>query len=230
MSILWAGEGAGPIQPMPVTEDSELRASASPDLDSGLAFDNLDVERAMAEPDAELPVTVLRCPVIYGPLDPQRRLRHYVRRMDDERAAIILDARLARLRMSRGYVENIAAAVVLAVASPKAAGRTYNVAEVEALSEAEWVRVLGQSCSWDGEIVVAHPAGLPEELRVPLPAQDIYADTSRIRRELEYREIMSRDDGVRRAIEWERVQQQGEARPDYAAEDTALRRLGLRRA
>lgn len=225
MSVLWGGESAGPIQPMPVTEDSELRTSVSPDLGSGLAFDNLDVERAMTEHGAELPVTVLRCPVIYGPLDTHRRLRHYLRRMDDQRDAIILDSRIARLRLSRGYVENIAAAVVLAVAEPQWAGRTYNVAEVEALTEAEWVRALAESCSWDGEIVVAQSGVLPEELCAPVPAQDIYADTSRIRSELNYQEPMTRDDGLRRAIHWERRQQKGEPGPDYAVEDAALLRL-----
>jgi nucleoside-diphosphate-sugar epimerase len=225
MSILWSGESAAPIQPMPVTEDSDLRTSISPLLGSDLAFDNLDVERAMDAQESELPVTVLRCPVIYGPHDTQRRLRHYVRRMDDRRDAIVLDTRIARLRISRGYVENIAKAVVLAVEEPRSAGRTYNVAEVDALSEAEWIRAIGELCSWDGEIVVAEPALLPEELRVPIPAQDLYADTSRIRRELDYQEPVSRDAGLRRAIEWERVQQEGDPEDDYAAEDAALRRI-----
>jgi nucleoside-diphosphate-sugar epimerase len=97
--------------------------------------------------------------------------------------------------MSRAYVENVAAAVVLAVEAPLAAGNTYNVAEIEALSEAEWVRTLAEMCSWRGDVVVAEPALLPEELRVPLPAQDIYADTSRIRTELNYQEAISRDAG-----------------------------------
>ena len=118
-----------------------------------------------------------------------------------------------------------AAAVVLAVAEPQWAGRTYNVAEVEALTEAEWVRALAESCSWDGEIVVAQSGVLPEELCAPVPAQDIYADTSRIRSELNYQEPMTRDDGLRRAIHWERRQQKGEPRPDYAVEDAALLRL-----
>lgn len=230
MAILWGGESAGPIQPMPVTEDSDLRTSVSPDLGSDLAFDNLDVERALDGYASELPVTVLRCPVIYGPHDPQRRLRHYVRRMDGRRDAIVLDTRVAGLRLSRGYVENIARAVVLAVGEPRSAGRTYNVAEVDALSEAEWVRAIGEACSWDGEIVAAEPALLPEVLRVPIPAQDIRADTSRIRRELDYQEPVSRDAGLRRAIEWERGQQEGEPEDDYAAEDAALRRISDARA
>jgi nucleoside-diphosphate-sugar epimerase len=225
MSVLWGVEGAGEVQPMPVTEDSELRAQPSPDLTADLDFDNLTVERAVAEHHATYPVTVLRCPVIYGPLDTQRRLKHYVRRMADSRPAIVLDSRLARLRMSRGYVENVAEAVVAAISDDRAAGRTFNVGELDALSEAEWVRAVGAAYDWDGEVVVADPDSLPAELQVRLPPQDIFADTSRIRDELGYTETVARDEGLRRAIEWEREQESDEPPPDYTKEDSAIRSL-----
>jgi nucleoside-diphosphate-sugar epimerase len=225
MSVLWGEEHA--TQPMPVTEDSELRSGPSPDLTPELAFDNLTVEQAVADyPD--FPVTVVRCPVIYGPLDTQRRLRPYVRRMLDERPAIVLDSRLARLRMSRGYVENVAQAVVVAASSDRAAGRTYNVGEVDALSESEWVRQIAAEFGWTGDIVAADPDLLPADLQVPLPAQDLFADTSRIRTELGYDEATSRPEGLRRAIEWERAQQRDESPPDYTSEDAASRRTGVR--
>jgi nucleoside-diphosphate-sugar epimerase len=212
---------------MPVREDSELRTQPSPDLTTDLDFDNLTVERAVAERGAEFPVTVLRCPVIYGPLDTQRRLKHYVRRMADARAAIVLDSRLGRLRMSRGYVENVAEAVIAAVSDDRAAGRTYNVGESDALSEAEWARAVGSAFGWGGEVVVADPEALPAELQVPLPGQDIFADTSRIRHELGYAEPVSRAEALLRAIDWERAQQRDEPPPDYTSEDSALRSLGF---
>lgn len=46
--------------------------------------------------------------MIYGGGDPQRRL---ARRMSDGRPAIILDEKIAARRWSRGYAENVAAAV-----------------------------------------------------------------------------------------------------------------------
>jgi nucleoside-diphosphate-sugar epimerase len=209
------------VQEMPVTEDADLRAGRSPHLDTSFAFDNVEVERAVAA--ARLPVTVLRCPIIYGPLDPQRRLCHYVRRMIDERPAIVLDDRLARLRLSRGYVENVAAAVVLAALDERAAGMTYNVGEAEALSELEWVRAIGDSFGWEGEVLAVDAALLPVELRTPLPPQDLYGDTSRIRHDLGYSEPLTQGDGLHRAIEWEKVKQQTEPSGDYEAEDEVLR-------
>jgi nucleoside-diphosphate-sugar epimerase len=122
-AILHGSEPAEPPQATPLTEESETRTGRSRDLTPEVDVDNLEVERALAG-DPALAVTVLRLPVIYGPHDPQRRLAHYVRRMDDGRPAIALDERLARFRQSRGYVDNVAAAVVLAATADRARGRT----------------------------------------------------------------------------------------------------------
>jgi nucleoside-diphosphate-sugar epimerase len=222
MLVLW-GESAEP-QPMPVTEESALRDEPSPDLPPDLAFDNVTVEQAM-QGRADFPVTVLRCPFIYGPLDTQRRLRAYVRRMRDRRPAIVLDQQFARLRWSRGYVENVAAAAVAAISDDRAAGRTYNVAEPDALTEDEWIRAIADAFGWDGRVVVSEPHALPPDLRVPLPSQDLFANTSRIRDDLGYDEHVTRRDGLTRAIEWELSQSAGDRPPDYSAEDSFLASL-----
>jgi nucleoside-diphosphate-sugar epimerase len=222
MLVLWGVDSVP--QAMPVNEQSELRDQPSPDLTPDLEFDNLMVEEAVrARPD--FPVTVLRCPFIYGPLDKQRRLQGYVRRMADQRPAIILDKRLARLRLSRGYVENIAAAVVACVSDERASGQTYNVAEPKALTEADWVATVGTAFGWDGRVLIAEPDALPPDLQVPLPHQDLFADTARIRNELDYAEPVSRPAALRQAIEWELTQEQTETPPDYSVEDVALRDL-----
>jgi len=224
MAVLWGADSNR--QAMPVDEDSELRDRPSPDLTADLQFDNLEVEQAVRERRTDLPVTVLRCPVIYGPLDTQRRLRSYVRRMEDGRPAIILDSRLARLRLSRGYVENVAAAAVAAISGDRAAGRTYNVGEPDALSEVEWVRAIGDAFGWKGKVVSVEADDLPDELRAPLPEQDLFADTSRIREELGYAEPLDRGEGLRRAVAWERAQARDERGPDYGSEDAVLRAVG----
>lgn len=217
--VIW-GVSSKP-QPMPVSEDSALRDEPSPDLPPDLAFDNLTVEQAVRE-RADFPVTVLRCPLIYGPLDTQRRLRAYVCRMRDRRPAIVVDQRFARLRWSRGYVENVAAAAVAAVSNDRAAGKTYNVAEPDALTEDQWILAIADAFGWNGRVLVSEPDALPPGLRVPLPPQDLFADTSRIRDELGYHEHVTRGDGLRRAIEWELSQSESESPPDYSAEDVFL--------
>jgi len=138
-----------------------------------------------------------------------------------------LDSRLARLRLSRGYVENVAAAVVAAISSNRAAGRTYNVGEPDALSEVEWARAVGDAFGWKGEVVSVEPGDLPAELQVPVPDQDLFADTSRIREELGYAELLDRNEALRRAVAWERSQARDEPGPDYGSEDAVLRGVGL---
>ena len=92
--------------------------------------------------ETALPGTILRFPMVYGPLDPQHRLFECLKRMDDGLPVILLGEGRARWRWTKGYVENLATAVVLAVTDDQAAGRIYNVGERETLTWAEWVRAI----------------------------------------------------------------------------------------
>ena len=125
-------------------------------------YEKILVERTvMGDPD--LPGTVLRLPAVYGPGDGQHRLFGYLKRMDDRRPALLMEEGQLQWRWSRGYVENVAAAIVRAVVDERATGRIYNVAEPEALPEAEWVRTIGEAAGW-------RAAGLPAvHQALPLP-------------------------------------------------------------
>jgi nucleoside-diphosphate-sugar epimerase len=220
-AVLHGSEPAEQPQPTPLTEESETRTRRSPDMTPEMDYDNLEVEQALAGDAA--PVTILRLPLIYGPHDPQRRLTHYVRRMYDGRPAILLDERLARFRWSRSYVENVAAAVVLAATDDRARGRTYNVAERHTATWEEWLRDIADACGWKGEIVALPAERLPAALHFAVPAgQDLDASSERIRGELGYTESTEIGVGLRRAIEWERAQQANESAPDYSDEDAVL--------
>lgn len=219
-AVAWGTE-RGPAEPMPLAEDAALRSAPSPDLTDDIDFDNVEVEDAVSGV-ADLPVTVLRMPILYGPHDPQRRLLRYVRRMADGRDAIILDARVAALRWSRSYVENAAAAVCLAVRDDRASGRTLNVAATQTPTEAEWVALVAEAFEWNGAIVSIPPEQLPESLRSRLPvAQDLSVATDRLR-ELGYQEPVSLREGLLRSVDWERQQELSEDPPDYTAEDQVL--------
>ncbi len=179
-----------------------------------------------------LPGTVLRLPMVYGENDYQHRLSLELKRVDDKRPAILVEERVAAWRWSRGYVESVAAAIALAVTDERAANRIYNVGEEEALSYAEWVRLVGHVAGWGGSVVVAPNDSLPAKLNPPKGnyEQHLVVDTSRIRQELGYQELISREEGLRRTIAWER-----ETRPDdidrlldYATEDAALAELQAR--
>lgn len=230
------GTEPGPPQAMPLTEESAVRDRLYPYRSEPRRapddpqqwrddYDKILVERVvLGEP--RLPGTVLRLPVVYGPGDYQHRLYPYLHRMDDDRAAIPLDRGAAGWRTARGYVENVAAAIALATTDGRAAGRTYNVGEPEALREEDWVRAIGKAAGWAGEVVTVDAP----ELRGAAfgsadTVQDLVADSSRIRGELGYAEPVPRDEALARTVAWERAhppERSGPAAFDYAAEDAAL--------
>jgi nucleoside-diphosphate-sugar epimerase len=224
---LWRTE-PGPPEPVPLTEESPLRTNRAGDLARDIDYDNIEVERAVSS-DPELPVTILRLPATHGPGDNQHRLFGYLKRMDDGRPAILLEERFARWRWVRGYVENVASAIALAVQDERAAGRIYNVCEPVAYAEAEWVRRIGDVVGWQGE-VVAVPAELLPKSDYDLDfSQDYVVDSSRIRRELGYAEIVPDDEALQRTTAWERLNppELGHQQLDYEQEDGILAALGL---
>jgi nucleoside-diphosphate-sugar epimerase len=229
----------GPLEPLPLREDSPLRTKLQTYpaaqvkvlqqvftwLDED--YDKIPVERAVRG-DAELPGTVLRLPMIYGPGDPLHRFFPMLNRMHDRRPVIVLPRSAADWRGPRGYVENVAAAIALAATTDGARGRVYNVGEAESFSELEWARMLASATGWNGEFVVVEDDEAPPSVRIPGNlAQHWVVDTTRIRSELGYREPVAREEGIRRTIVWEREnppRMVDPARFDYEAEDEAARR------
>jgi nucleoside-diphosphate-sugar epimerase len=214
----------GPADPVPYREEGPLRERLYPYGDD---YDKIPVEQ-MVMGDPSLPGTVLRLPAVYGPGDYQHRLFYYLKRMDDQRPAILLDEGIARWRWTRGYVENVAAAIALAVTDARASGKVYNVGETHPLTELEWVRAIGQAAGWTGTVVVVPRDHLPLALRWWGDADtehDLVTDTSRIRTELGYTESVSQGEALQHTMEWERAHPPVDFPPDlldYAAEDAVL--------
>ena len=231
------GSEEGPLEPVPLSEESALRSKPQtypprqlklvqkfyPWVDD--EYDKIPVERAIMG-DPSLPGTICRLPMIYGPGDPIGRFHPIVKRIADGRRTILLEEGAAAWRSPRGYVENVAAAIALAATDERAAGRIYNVAETPAFSELEWARKIAVAMNWTGEFLVLPKDRMPAHLVAPgNTAQHWSADSSRIRRELRYREPVPLQESLRRTIEWERAQPPREFNPypfDYAAEDAAI--------
>jgi nucleoside-diphosphate-sugar epimerase len=223
---IWRTE-PGPPDPIPLAEDSPLREKLS---HAGLDYNKTAVERALIS-DRDLSATILRLPATHGPGDSQHRLFQYLQRMDDQRPVILLDEALAGWQWARGYVEDVAHAIALAVMNEQAAGRVYNVADPVAFTEAEWVRQIARVHGWKGEVIALPGEQLPSYLRndqFDLNQQHV-VDTSRIRHELGYAEVVPFDEALRRTIAWERANPPEKVDPeqfDYAAEDATLTKPG----
>ena len=224
----------------PLTEDAPLRESRYPyrqfterQEDWIYHYEKIFVEQIVMS-DAQLPGTILRLPNVYGPRDHKHRTLEYLKRMDDGRSAILLGEHRAAWRWTRGYVENIAEAIALAATDERAMNRIYNVGESDALSELEWARRIAAAAGWAGEFAIVPDEELPAHLRAPYNlAHHLDSDTTRIRRELDYTERVSRSEALQQTVAWQRANlpaQIDAAAFDYAAEDALLDSLKPRRA
>jgi nucleoside-diphosphate-sugar epimerase len=164
---------------------------------------------------------------VYGPGDFKHRLFPIVKRIDDGRKVILLEEQLGQWVAPRGYVENVAAAIVSAAISERARGRIYNVAEPQGFSELEWTRVVARAAGWDGEVRIVSSEKAPRHIRMSGNLEQHWsADSSRIRRELGYCEPVGLEEALKTTIAWERENPPGEVDPaqfDYAAEDECLK-------
>ena len=172
----------GPLEQGLLLEESPLRSvlypyrkqAASPD-DWAYHYEKILVEReVLGEPT--LPATVLRLPKVYGPGG------------NADLATVYSMRNHPQWRWTHGYVENVAAAIVLAATHPAAASRVYNVGEAQTPTVAERL------------------AGLPpssvatDESSAYDFAQGIAYDTRRIRSELDYKEVVSYEEGLRQTL------------------------------
>ena len=172
----------GPTEPVPLTEESPLRtilhpyrASARSSDELGFHYEKILVERAvLGEP--QLPATVLRLPKVYGPGG------------NADLATVYAYAHQPHWRWTHGYVENVAAAIVLAALHSAAAGKIYNVGEEHTPSVGERLRTMP-------------PSNIEPDLSSSFDfAQDLVYDTRAIRTELGYAETVSWEEGLARTL------------------------------
>jgi nucleoside-diphosphate-sugar epimerase len=123
-----------------------------------------------------LPGTVLRLPKVYGP------------GRNDDLATVYHYRHHPKWRWTHGFVENVAAAVELAATHPAAIGRVYNIGEAYTPTIAERLASLP-------------PSTIEPDLSSQFDfAQDIACDTSRIRVELGYCEIIPEKEVLLRTL------------------------------
>ncbi len=227
----------GAPDPTPLTEQSPLRDKLYPyradckgPEDRLYNYDKILLERAlMADADA-MPVTSIRLPMVYGPLDYQRRTHPYLKRMMDGRKQIILSKEQAQWHGLRGYVEDMAEAIALCALDTRKGHHIYNAADRVCLTEREWVEAIADANSWNGEILELPETSLPDSLKDPMDwNQDWALDSTLIRQELGYSELVPQKESMVRTVQWQSANMPAEfdtKQFDYNAEDEVLARAG----
>lgn len=169
------GHEPGPPDPGPLTEAAPLRSVHYPYRAQAARLGGYaqDYEKILAESvvrASPLPGVILRLPKVYGPED------------NADLATVYGFAARPNWRWTHGHVDNVSRAIVLAATHPNAPGRTYNVGE-------------GRTPTM-GERLVRLP---PRAARQPPPFhydQDIVYDTTRIRDELGFQELLDEGDAM----------------------------------
>jgi len=166
-----------------LSEDAPLRtklflyrAQAASEAALKYWYEKILAEHAVCS-DPKLSATILRLPKVYGPGS------------NEDLSTIYRYRHQPDWRWTHGFVENVAAAVALAATHPSAAGRVYNVGEASTPRIAERLE-------W-----MPPPSAIEPDLSSPFDfTQNIAYDTSRIRTELGYREIISEQEAVLRTL------------------------------
>ncbi len=214
----------------PLAENAPLRENFYPYRnvvnpgDDLYDYDKILIEQAVLNND-QTPVTIIRPPMVHGPNDPQHRLYSYLKRMQDNRPAIILDMERLNWQSTRGYRDDLAHAIYLAARDHRDSNYTYNVAYPTGLTEREWIKRIAAEMKWDGAIIGLPNHELPDYLQTPYDwSRHLVMDSTAIRSDLGFTEPVDFDDALRRTVKWE-LANPPRSTPDkfdYEAEDAAI--------
>ena len=214
-------------EPVPLTESARLRDVRYPYKILGQRTDNydkLDVEPSYLERGA----TVLRLAMIYGEHDTQRREEFILRRVRAGRARIPVGT--GDWLWTRGYVGDVAAAVLATLGNPGAAGEVFNIGDPTVRSIRGWAEEILAVSGHRAQLVTVPDAHVPEDMWITKThAQHIVSDA---RKAIEILDWHPADpaDSLARSVSWHLANPPTDVDPDFSADDAALASLGARLA
>lgn len=186
---------------MPIPEDAPLQTD--PELHRASNLMVLSEQTVLeSHRQGHYSATLFRYPTVYGPRQLIPREWSIIRRILDGRKQVILPDSGQTLQ-SRGYAENMAHAVLLAVDQPdKSAGQVYNAGDEKVLTVKQWVELITRIMNYDWELaempaLLARPS-LPYVPRI----HHVVYDLTKIKTELGYQDIVPVEEAMRRTVEW----------------------------
>lgn len=189
-------------------------------------YEKIFVEKVITKNCTNLAWCILRLSAVYGPRDYQMRMFEYIKPMVDNRPYILIDEGLAEWVQSKCYVENAAEAIVMAIEDNKAENQIFNVAEEASRSELKWIEEIAKVMNWNGKIIKV-PSGRILDHSEFNTEQNWIMDTSKIRKNFDYSEKISFDEGLKKTIEWElgsKYKEEASKRINYENEDNILKK------
>ncbi|MDR1494089.1 MAG: NAD-dependent epimerase/dehydratase family protein [Planctomycetaceae bacterium] len=200
---IFCGLSNASVVPAPFDEQAELRNvlylyRGKLDTDFAYDYEKILVEKAALQSPA-LDAIILRLGMVYGRNDPNHRFSEPIQKMYQNVKQIELSENTAGFRSSKCYVKDVAYGVKLATES-NIRNEIYNLAAQKTLTELEWYQEIARLMNWRGNIVVTQKDFAPKKTN---PKQHLIADTTKIREQLNYKEIFSIHEGLTDTIRWE---------------------------
>ncbi len=205
--------------PVPIDESSPVRADRylfrgkAPGMDD---YEKLDVEDRYLWRGA----TVIRLPMVYGARDPQRREEPVLRRIRAGRSRLPIGP--GNWLCTRGYVEEIARGVRLALELDGAAGEIFNLGEKQTPTQRGWIEQIVAAAGANIELVQVPEGSVPPDLGLTAALhQHVVADSSKAQRLLGWTHA-DPTEGVGQSVRWHLDNPPTNASADFSADDAAL--------
>lgn len=208
-------------EPVPIDETSPVRDERYPYRGQGGpawadAYDKLDVEERYLERGA----TVCRLPMVYGPRDGQRREWFILRRVAAGRKQIPIGS--GSWLSAKGFVDDIARGMRLALESDEAKGEIFNLGEARTYPISRWAEMILEAAGSDAELIRVRDDQLPDDLGVTgtIP-QHLLVSSAKAQRVLGFTDTDPRE-ALRTTVEWHLANPPQVEDPGFEADDTAL--------
>ena len=187
--------------------DRPFRAGDAPQPQDRYARSKWGAERALGRLAADLEIVILRPPLVYGPGVRANFLR--LIKLVERRLPLPFGA--IRNRRSLIYVGNLVELIVLAAASPAAAGRTLLAADGEDLSTPQLAREIGNALGAPARlapvpVTLLKLAGAMTGMRTEIGrlVDSLAVDASETREQLGWRPSWSPREGIAETVRWYR--------------------------
>jgi nucleoside-diphosphate-sugar epimerase len=206
---------------VPIDETSPVRDERYPYRGQGGPawtddYDKLDVEERYLEHGA----TVARLPMVYGPRDGQRREWFILRRVIAGREAIPIGS--GSWLSAKGYVEDIARGLRLAIESDVAKGEIFNFGELRTYPMSQWAEMILEAAGSQAQLIRVRDDQLPDDLGVTgtIP-QHLLVSSAKAQRVLGFTDTDPRE-ALRTTVEWHLANPPQVEDAGFEADDTAL--------
>ncbi len=191
--------------PVPVDEDHFL--ARAPGVDHFSEQVRLSEDLVMeAHRDGYYCATHFRYPIVYGPRSIGCPEWQIIRRARDKRKQVIVPGGGQAL-LSRGYCDNVAHGLLLAVDNPAtSAGQIYNICDEKPIAVREWIEALSRILNHDFEFVEIPFDLLPAGFR-NAPTQALFRfhrvmDLAKVKGQLGYRDVIPADEALELTVDW----------------------------